>query len=170
MPQSMLAVLALILFSLFAVQQQQRVYVTQNNMIRQAISGMLNGVAVERLEEIAATAYDQKVSDNETLTSASGLSSTAAFGPGNDAIAEDDVDDFHTATDTLYRAIGTDSLGFVVYSEIQYASEGNPEQPATTGQRTKYKLVVVTARSLTLPDLSEVRVKQSVSCGSACQW
>lgn len=169
MPQSMVAVLALMLFSLFAVQQQQRVYVTQNNMIRQAISSMLNGAAVERLEEIAATAYDQKVSDNETLTSSSELSDSDTFGPGNDAIAEDDVDDFHTATDTLYRAIGTDSLGFVVYSEIQYASESNPEQPATTGH-TKYKLVAVTARSLTLPDLPEVRVHQSVSCGSACQW
>ena len=170
MPQTMLAFLAMMMFSLFAVQQQEKVYLAQQTMIRQAVTTMLNGASVERLEEIGSKDYDQAVADNETLSSSAELSSLDPdFGPGNDHTAEDDLDDFHTAVDTLYRAVGTDSLGFVVESEVVYASEFDPEQPAAPGTKTKYKLVTVTARSLTLPDL-EVQISRSFSCGSACQW
>ena len=157
-------------FSLFAVDQQQKVYLARQTMIRQAASAMFNGASVERFEEISSKGYHQTVVDNETLSSSAELSSpNPDFGPGNDHTAEDDLDDFHTAVDTLYRAVGTDSLGFVVESEVVYASEFDPEQPAAPGTKTKYKLVTVTARSLTLPDL-EVHISRSFSCGSACQW
>jgi hypothetical protein len=170
MPQTMLAVLAMMIFSLFAVQQQEKVFFAQNAMIRQAVSAMLNGAAVERLEEIGSKGYDQAIVDNETLTGSGQLSSsTYDFGPGNDHTPEDDIDDFDTAVDTLYRAIGTDSLGFVVESTVVYADELNPETAAASGSRTKYKLVTVTARSL-LAGLPDVTVSRSVSCGSACQW
>jgi hypothetical protein len=170
MPQSMTGILAMIIFTLFAVQQQEKIFLTQNSMVRQAISGMVNGAAVERMDEIGSKDYDQSVSDNETLTSSAQLSASSGFGPGADHTAEDDLDDFHAATDTLYRGIGVDSLGFVVYSEVYYASESDPEQAAGVGERTKYKKVVVTARSLTIPDMPEVEVQRSFSCGSACQW
>ncbi len=170
MPQTMLAILAMMLFSLFAVEQQHKVYLAQQTMIRQTVVVMLNGASVERLEEIGSKGYDQTVVDNETLSSSAELSSLdTEFGPGNDHTAEDDLDDFHIAVDTLYRAVGADSLGFVVGSEVVYASEFDPEQPAAPGTKTKFKLVTVTARSLTLPDL-EVQISRSFSCGSACQW
>jgi len=102
MPQTMLAVLAMMMFSLFAVQQQEKVYFAQNTMIRQAVSAMLNGAAVERLEEIGSKDYDQAIVDNETLTTSSQLASASTeFGPGNDHTSEDDIDDFHSAVDTL---------------------------------------------------------------------
>ncbi len=170
MPQTMLAILAMMIFSLFAVNQQERVYIAQKAMIRQAVTVMLNSAAVERLEEISAKGYDQATVDDETISSSAELSSsTSGFGPGTDHTAEDDLDDFHTATDTLYRAVGTDSLGFVVVSEVAYASEANPAELAAAGTKTKYKLVTVTARSLTMPEL-EVTISRSCSCGSACQW
>ncbi len=171
MPQTMLAVLAMMMFSLFAVQQQEKVYLSQSTMIRQAVSAMLNGAAVERLEEIGSKGYDQAIVDNETVTNSTQLAAPdSEFGPGNDHTPEDDVDDFHTAVDTLYRAIGADSLGFVVSSEVVYASESNPEEAAPSGVRTKYKRVTVTARSLLDFDIADVEVSRSVSCGSACQW
>ncbi len=34
MPQTMLAILAMMMFSLFAVQQQEKIYFAQNTMIR----------------------------------------------------------------------------------------------------------------------------------------
>jgi hypothetical protein len=170
MPQSMTGILAMIIFTLFAVQQQEKIFLTQNSMVRQAISGMLNGAAVERMDEIGSKAFDQAISDNEILTSTGELSATSVFGPGSDHTAEDDLDDFHAATDTLYRGIGADSLAFVVYSEVTYAQESNPELDAVSGTRTKYKKVVVTARSLTMPELPEIEVQRSFSCGSACQW
>ena len=170
MPQTMLAILAMMLFSMFAVEQQKKVYLAQQAMIRQTVSIMLNGASVERLEEIGSKGYDQTVVDSETLSSSTDLSSPdTEFGPGNDHTPEDDLDDFHAAVDTVYRAIGAHSLGFVIESEVEYASEFDPEQPAAPGTKTKYKLVTVTARSLTLPDL-EVRISRSFSCGSACQW
>lgn len=166
----MLAILAMMLFSLFAVQQQEKVYYTQSIMIRQAVTAMLNGAAVERLEEISSKGFDQATVDNETLIAASQLASDITdFGPGNDHTAEDDVDDFHTAVDTLYRSIGADSLGFMVSSQVDYAATTNPSQPASSGTKTKYKLVTVTARSVELPNL-EVTISRSISCGSACQW
>ncbi len=75
MPQTMLAILAMMLFSMFAVEQQQKVYLAQQTMIRQTVSIMLNGAAVERLEEIGSKGYDQTVVDNETLSSSAELSS-----------------------------------------------------------------------------------------------
>ncbi len=170
MPQTMLAILAMMLFSLFAVQQQEKVYLAQKIMIRQTVTKMLNGAIVERLEEIGSTGYDQATVDSETISSLAELSSSnSEFGPGNDHTPEDDCDDFHMAVDTLYRTVGTDSLGFVVESEVAYASELDPEQPAAPGTKTKYKLVTVTARVLTMPEL-EVNISRSFSCGSACQW
>lgn len=170
MPQTMLAILAMMIFSLFAVNQQERVYVAQKAMIRQTVTVMLNSASVERLEEISSKGYDQATVDDETISSSAELSSsTSGFGPGTDHTAEDDLDDFHTAIDTLYRAVGTDSLGFVVVSEVAYASEANPAELAAAGTKTKYKLVTVTARSLTMPEL-EVTISRSCSCGSACQW
>jgi len=170
MPQTMLAILAMMLFSLFAVQQQEKVYFAQSTMIRQTVSAMLNGAAVERLEEIGSKGYDQSIVDNETVTSTAELASAATgFGPGNDPTPEDDIDDFHAALDTLYRAVGTDSLSFHVESTVQYADEVNPSVPAAGGIKTKFKLVTVTVRSIDLEDL-EATVSRSFSCGSGCQW
>ena len=167
----MLAVLAMMLFSLFAVQQQEKIYFAQNTMIRQAVSAMLNGAAVERLEEVGSKGYDQAIVDNETLVSSLHLASPShEFGPGSDHTPEDDIDDFHAAVDTLYRPVGSDSLGFILESSVVYASELDPETPAPSGTRTKYKLVTVTARCLTLPEMPQVEVSRSFSCGSACQW
>ena len=88
MPQTMLAILAMMLFSLFAVEQQQKVYLAQHTMIRQTVLVMLNGASVERLEEIGSKGYDQTVVDNEILSSPAELSSPdTAFGPGNDHTA-----------------------------------------------------------------------------------
>ena len=171
MPQTMLAILAMMMFSLFAVQQQEKIYFAQNTMIRQAVSAMLNGAAVERLEEIGSKGYDQAIVDNEILITSSQLASPSTeFGPGFDHTPEDDIDDFHTAVDTLYREIGADSLGFIVESTVEYASEADPSQPAPSGVRTKYKLVTVTARSVLQYEIPDAQVSRSVSCGSACQW
>ena len=75
MPQTMLAILAMMLFSMFAVEQQQKVFFAQQTMIRQTVSVMLNGASVERLEEIGSKGYDQTVVDSETLSSSAELSS-----------------------------------------------------------------------------------------------
>ncbi len=74
----MIAVLAMMMFSLFAVQQQEKIYFAQNTLIRQAVSAMLNGAAVERLEEIGSKGYDQAIADNETLTSSGQLASPSS--------------------------------------------------------------------------------------------
>lgn len=165
----MLAILAMMIFSLFAVNQQEKVYAVQSTMVRQAVTAMLNGAAVERLDEIGSKSFDEATHDDTVCSLSSELSSDSDFGPGHDFTSENDMDDFHLAADTLYRTVGTDALGFVVASEVVYASELNPAVAASSGTRTKYKLVTVTASSLTLPDL-EVSISRSFSCGSACQW
>ena len=138
-------------------------------MVNQTVSTMLNGAAVERMEEIGATGYDQATVDNESISSWTDLAFVDdGFGPGNDPIAEDDIDDFHTAVDTLYRTIGTHSLAFVVTSTVSYASESNPDEE--TSARTKFKKVTVEAVSVELPNLGSVTLSRSFSCGSACAW
>ena len=55
-------------------------------------------------------------------------------------------------------------------TRISAQIESDPSQPASSGVRTKYKLVTVTAESLLQYAIPEAQVSRSISCGSACQW
>lgn len=170
MLQTMMTIMALMIFSLFAVQQQRNTYFKQQKMINHALETMLTGTAVQRLGEIGAKGFDQYIVDEAMADTPGNLASVSAFGPGKDHTAEDDLDDFHMATDTLSRRVGTGSLDVVIYTEVFYAQENNPTAISTSSTPTKFKIVTLTAHIPSVDTVPEVRLSQSFSCGGACAW
>lgn len=165
MSQTMLAILALMLATLFAVQQQRQTAEIRFGMIRSEISTQTTGVAVDRLEEIGSMAFDESVVGDETLASLASLTAGppyAADAPGND------LDDFHAVTVDTFRVAGTQKLNFRMTSTVRYASESDFQQEV--GGPTKVKKVTVKVYSLDIPNPDTVRLSQSYVCGSRCNW
>ena len=169
MGQTLLAILAIMVATLFAFNQQRIMMQTRMQMIDSEVSLQATSVAVDRLEEIGAMAYDDATKGENVISSSSDLTLKNIFTA--DAPPIDDIDDFDNASVTGFRMYGADTLWFAVESEIHYASEGDLSQeiedPYT---RTKYKKATVLVYSLDFANPDTVRLSQSYSCGSKCDW
>ncbi len=166
MTQSMFVILALMVLSLYVYHQRRTTIQMQETMVQSAVEVIGNGIAVERLSRIRSMSFDQ-ATKGIFIDVPAKLTVPAYFGPNQD-MANDDVDDFDGVLQDIYRVVGTDSLGFRVASSVTYASETDPSQ-AVTGP-TKYKKVTVKVYSLDLADADTVRISQTLSCKSACNW
>ncbi len=169
MLQSLFAIVAMSILSLFVFQQQQSAIYVQRTMIKGAVAVMSNGVAVERLSEIQTMNYDQATRDYGVIDAPTRLSLRSDFGPSRDT-PNDDIDDFDAAVKDIYRVIGTDTLTFRVESEVTYADESDPSSESKSSLPTKYKKVTVKVYSLDLAEADTVEISQSFSCKEACQW
>ena len=169
MPQSLLAIAAISILSLFVFQQQQSAIYVQRTMVEAAVAVMSNGVAVERLSEIRTMHYDQATRDYGVVDSPLLLSQRSNFGPSRDT-PNDDIDDFDGAVKDVERIIGTGTLTFRVESQVTYAEEGDPSSESKSSLPTKYKKVTVKVYNLDLAEADTVEISQSFSCKEACQW
>ena len=170
MPQSLQALLALFIFSIFIVTQHQYTSQEQARMVNQAISVLANGVATERLDFVASMGFDQATVDNNSIDSKTDLTLHNAFGPSQDR-AGDDLDDFSGTTITVQRGEGGSGLFFQAETHVTYVSESDLESAVPTHERTRYKkieVVVYPTQSIGVPDT--VRVSRVESCKSSCQW
>jgi hypothetical protein len=168
MTQTIFAIIALIILSLFVYSERRSNIQTQTIMIEQAVGAIGSGVAVSRLNEIRTYSYDQ-ATEETYIDYASQLTQPALFGPGQDA-ENDDIDDFDGAVTDIYRVVGTDTLTFRAESFVAYADEGNPSQLAPTGTRTKFKQVTVKVYNLNIADPDTLLLSQTISCKNACNW
>ena len=170
MTQTMFAIIALVIISLFVVHERRGALQVQNTMVHNAVAAIGNGVAVERMSQIRAMSYDQATRQG-FLSSAGQLTPAYAFGPGQD-VENDDIDDFHGATKDIYRVVGTDTLTFRAESFVRYADEADPEEPAPNALPTKFKQVTVRVYNVGLPEAQAdtVWLSQTVSCKNACNW
>ena len=165
MPQTMLSILALMLATMFAVQQQRHTAYTQLSMIRGEISTQSTGVAVDRLEEIGSMAFDEATVGGNSVASAALLTSGAPFSadsPGND------IDDFNGVAVDTFRIAGMDTLRFRVQSRVRYANPNDVGQEV--GGPTKVKKATVRVYSLDIVAPDTITLSQSYSCGRRCNW
>ena len=161
----MLAILALMLATLFSVQQQRHGAFTKISMIRGEIGTQSTGVAVDRLEEIGSMAFDEATVGDVTLDTIDSLTVGAPFeldAPGND------IDDFNGVSVDTFRVAGGDTLRFRVESRVRYASEANIGQEVAGP--TKVKKATVRAYSLDISAPDTITLSQSFACGSRCNW
>lgn len=169
MQQTLLALLALLLVMLLSVQQQRRTAEQHLAIVRNEVGVMATSIAIDRLEEVSALAFDENTRFDATLAAASALTPTGQFGAGQDT-PSDDIDDMHEVVVDTARAVGGDTLHFRVYTRVAYA---DPDDPDTeTASRGKFKRVSVRVHNLNLAPafVDTVRLAQSVACGSACAW
>ena len=168
MPQTLLALGAMMIATLFAFQQQQNVIQTRMQMLRNEVATAATGVAVDRLEEIRIMAYDEATKGEVEVTSPGALTAVPSFKLDSPA---DDIDDFDDSYVKRFRAYADDTLWYGVESVVRYASEANPEQSlSTTHAPTKFKKATVRVYSLNVPKTDTIAISQSFACGSKCDW
>ena len=176
--QTLYAVIAMMVMSLFAMQQQRQALRVQMNMIDQEITTIASSVATERLEEIGSKDFDDATTNGSTITSPGELTVRAEFGANVDADSNDDLDDFDGSEVTVIRNIGGHDLAFTTTATVEYADENILDR--VSASRTKYKMVTVTVT--VNEDLDEslysveglarktITMSQTYSCNTACQF
>ncbi len=169
MPQTLLAFGAVMMATFFSFQQHRSVLETRMMMIRNEVETAATAVAVDRLEEIGAMAYDDATKADVRIYSSATLTSSATF--TDDAPPIDDIDDFHGSSVLRFRVTTGDTLWYGVESSITYADEATPDEPIVDPTiRTKFKKATVTVYSLNVAHIDTIRISQSFSCGSKCAW
>ena len=176
--QTLYAIIAMMLMSLFAMQQQRNALRVQMDMIDQEISTIASSIATERLEEIGSKAFDEATTNGTLITSASALTNQHAFGVNMDANATDDLDDFDGSEITVVRTIAGSDLLFTTTSTVAYVSASNLDE--VSASKTKYKMITVTVTinegfdeslySIEGMVRKTITLSQTYSCNSACQF
>lgn len=178
MPQTMLALLALVVAGTFVLNQQRHSIENRIEMIRSEIATQATSVAVDRLEEIGSYAFDEAIGLNGDKKLLTPLQLTPMMLVGgtweftNDTPLND-IDDFHLAQADTFRFSGPDTLHFRLESYISYALDSDVDAPVTVP--TKVKQATVRVWSLDLqPDMNiapdTIVLSQSFTCGSRCAW
>ncbi|SRR5690554_4512563 len=169
MPQTMLALLAVMIAALFSLNQQRGIMQTRLQMMRNEVATSGTGVAVDRLEEIRSMAFDEATKSEQKISSPAALTSKLTF--TDDAPPIDDVDDFDGSYVERFRVWMSDTLWFGVETSVVYALEAQPDTPvADAFTRTKFKKATVKVYSLDIPNVDTITISQSFSCGSKCEW
>lgn len=170
MPQTLLALFALGLAALIGFNQQRVTSRSYQTMIENEVELASSGTLMHVMEMIAARSFDeqstpsriyerQQVPEDSThfsMGSQFGVTDRGSQGcdlmrPGQTP-ACDDVDDLDgLRRQRVYLPLASgDSLGFDLDVNVFYVSGHDMETPSA--DRTRHKKVVVTARSINLPD------------------
>lgn len=169
MPQTLLAIAAVMVATFFAFQQQRSVIDTRMQMIRNEIATSATGVAVDRLSEIGAMTFDDATKSEAKIFSSGSLTASGVFTA--DAPPIDDIDDFHGSTVNRFRVFGGDTLWYGVQTSIVYADESNPDIAIVDPNvRTKFKKATVQVYSISVANTDTITLSQSFACGSKCAW
>ncbi len=174
MPQTILALLAMMLATLFAMQQQRQALHARAQVVRNSIALHATGVLENRLGEIGAMAFDEATTAGEGANSVGELEPIGDF--GSEEGQPDDIDDFHQMPgikDSLVihrRGPGgglvAQKLWFKVEIDVTYTDEeGHP-----VGGPTEYKEATVRVYSLDIPRPDTAELSRLYACGSKCTW
>ena len=167
MPQTMLALLAMMLVGLYSVNQSRRAARINARMIRNEVESIAESAAMDRLEHIGTKAYDEATKDDDDEVGSAGALTAAPFAPDT---PDDDIDDFHESSQIDTVQIGSHVLRFKVYTTVSYAQESDPNMPVAGGTKTKYKRVRASVQSLTVPLPDSMAMYRSYACGARCAW
>lgn len=144
MPQTLLAVAAILAFSFFALTQHKTNAEIEQNAIASEIELAATDLARDQLVAITSHIYDEAdIGRNDLRRDATGLSTTLGPDAGETSIdLFDDLDDFHGFLDTLTVDWHGADLQFAVTADIRYVNANQPDTASTTP--TLAKEVVVT--------------------------
>lgn len=147
MPQTLLAVAALLIFSFFALGQHRSGAAVDAGGVRAEMELAVTEAARERLLAVTRLAFDEADVGSPMLrTSVTGLATIAELGPDAgeaDASGFDDVDDYDGHADTLTVLRGAEPVRFAVRYAVRYVRADDPRVAA--GSRTLAKEVTVWA-------------------------
>lgn len=180
MPQTLLALLALAVATLFATQQQRYAVNSHLTQMRGELAVQSTAVAEDVLNMIGSMAFDEATVDQDAapLTLSYQLTNVADFGPGEGQ--PNDIDDFHESISDEYKvrtiqrvdpetgATVSNTLYFDVDVKVTYADENDLDTPQTAKSKVKKVVVTVFSKDISHPDT--VQLARSFVCGSKCDW
>lgn len=144
MPQTLLAVCAILAFSLFALNQHKANERIELAAIGSEIELAATDVARDQLTLITSFAYDEAdVGSSALRTDISGLSPIGPDGGESDRSLFDDMDDFHNYIDTLSVDWHGTDIDLMVTAEIRYVDPNNPDQTSASPTLAKEVAVIV---------------------------
>lgn len=145
MPQTLLALIAIVIATTFAITQTRAITHQDMQMVGLEVQTQATGVAAEWLDEAAARAlvggFDEATGPVVTaadLVPVAGLTPDSLFGPetldGGEFTTQgfDDVDDYHGLCATVLRAMATPdgggdaALTYRVRGRVQYVTDADP--------------------------------------------
>ena len=173
MPQTMLAVLSMVVTTIFAFNQHRNVLSTRLNMVREDMAIRSTGVAVDILEEIGSMSFDEATRD-KIVASSSEL--TTLYSPGDlgqdqtsvESGGTNDIDDFNGAILDRYRELKGQNIGFRAESVVSYVDPSDNTTEVT--YPTKLKKVMIKVYSTTIARPDTIYLSQLYACGSRCSW
>lgn len=174
MPQTLLALLSVMLVSLFSYNQQRNVLSMRANMLRDEVALQATAVAVDRLDEIGAKAFDEAtrsdaVSASNQLSAMLSVYEGEQVSPGFASDSpSDDIDDFDNVTVYDSRSTWLDSLDFKVHTEVTYVSEA--DRQTEVSYQTRFKKVTAQVYSMDYALADTFYLSQVYNCGTLCNW
>ncbi len=184
MPQSFLALGAIVIVTFLSLQQTRHATHTQIDKIDIDVTTMATQIAVDRLDEMRLLAFDEATKGDRIwlasqMTTLLPFSSDpehlfesfperrAAHGTGPD-VAHDDLDDFDAATHTVVKSTQEGTLQFSVDTVVGYVQ--NDSIGANSSVPTNIKKAFVRVTAVGVQPVASVTISQIFSCGSPCAW
>jgi hypothetical protein len=167
----MLAVLSMVVTTLFAFNQHRNVLSTRLNMVREDMAIRSTGVAVDVLEEIGSMSFDEATRD-KIVSSSSELTSLYGTIEGETNSIEsggtNDIDDFNGATLDRYRELKGQNIGFRAEASVSYVDPSDNSTAVTYPTKLKKVTIKVYSTNIARPDT--IYLSQLYACGSRCSW
>lgn len=179
MPQTMLAVLSMVVTTLFAFNQHRNVLNTRLNMVKEDMAIRSTGVAVDVLEEIGSMSFDESTRDN-SVDNSSDLTdvhetSFQQLAQYEQSVQENmesgganDIDDFNGAIMQRTRTLNEKTLGFRAEAIVRYVDPIDSSTEVNYPTKLKKVTIKVFSQNIARPDT--IYLSQIFSCGSRCNW
>lgn len=150
MPQTLLALCAILMFSFFALSQHSAKADTERFAITAEVEMAAGRIARQRLATVLTKAFDEvDVGVTRVRTSAVGLSPIGPDSPAGEEDVEanyDDVDDFDGSSITMTSDWMGESIQFTADVSVRYVQiTTSGVQPSAAKQTTKEVTVIVRA-------------------------
>ncbi len=167
----MLAVLSMVVTTLFAFNQHRNVLSTRLNMVREDMAIRSTGVAVDILEEIGSMPFDEATRDKivSSSTELTSIEGTIGETPTNvESGGTNDIDDFNGAILERYRELKGADVGFRAESNVSYVDPIDNTTEVTYPTKLKKVTIKVYSTSIARPDT--IYLSQLYACGTRCSW
>lgn len=146
MQQTILALAALLAFSIYMLTRHNVEAEFERVAITAEMELAATDIATQRLSEVLTNAFDEADIGREgTRSSTAGLSTIGTADPDEpDEWAFDDVDDYHTFTRSVTRPWQGEDLVFTDSVSVRYVDPANPDSTLTAGTLSIAKEVTIT--------------------------
>lgn len=170
MPQTLLALLAIVLASFLALSQARSGQNTARRLEAADVQMLAADAALEHLAVLEQRPFDEGVK-SAYISSIAGLTPVVngAFVRIGGDPPGDDLDDAHNTSVTTARVVRSGQAGVQIRTDVTVAYVSEADGTTASLVPTRFKRVTITARALDA-SADPVVLTQLFACGSFCTW